>query len=297
MPAASHTLTRIIAISAMSVTSFSNPVFAQDAQVGLDLGKYRIDIAGRQRMLSQRIAKEICFIELGYRVEEHHAMLEEDYHLFEDTLIELRDGGGQYNIEPETDRRTLAELDLVLMHWTPLKVIIEEVLESNQVTEEAEESVFDYNLVMLQDSNDMVSLIEQEYANPHTLEMADAFTLNLISRQTMLSQKAAKEFCYIATGHHVEEERMALAETRQLFTASQDAIANGLPAMSIAPPPTEEIAGQLAFVTEIWKPMDEIYVHISEGADVTDPEVEFISSESIHLLAEMSVATQMYVDH
>ena len=297
MLATSHTITRAIAISAIFVTSLTSPILAQDAETEMDLGKYRIDIAGRQRMLSQRIAKEVCFIELGYHVEEHHKMLEEDYHLFEDTLIELRDGGGQYNIEPEKDRRTLVELELVFEHWAPFKEAIETVLATDEVTDEVEEHIMEYNLVMLQDMNDTVTLIEQEYANPHTLEMADAFTLNLISRQRMLSQKAAKEFCYIATGHHVEEERIALAETRELFTNSHAAIANGMPALGIAPPPTAEISEQLAVVSEIWQPLDEIYTHVSEGTDPTEPEVGFVAAESIHLLAEMSNAVQLYVNH
>lgn len=297
MPAASHTLTRIIAISAISAASFSSPIVAQDAQIELDLGKYRIDIAGRQRMLSQRIAKEICFIELGFHVSEHHEMLESDYHLFESTLVELRDGGGQYNIDPETDRRTLVELEVVFGHWEPFKAAIEEILVNDEVTEDAEEHIIEFNMIMLNDMNETVSMIEQEYANPHTLEMADAVTLNLISRQRMLTQKASKEFCYIATNHHVGEEREELAATRQLFTATLDAITNGFPPLGIAPPPTPEIADQLALIAEVWKPIDEIFIHVSEGATPTDPEVEFVSAENVLLLTEMNNAVQMYVNH
>lgn len=297
MFAANSILSRAAVISALFATSLVTPVFAQEAQTEVDLGKYRIDIAGRQRMLSQRIAKEICYIELGYHVAEHHEMLETDYHLFENTLIELRDGGGQYDIEPENDRRTLVQLERVFEHWAPFKAAIEEILATDQVTVDAEEHIIEYNLIMLNDMNETVTLIEQEYANPHSLEMSDALTLNLIARQRMLSQKAAKEFCYVATEHHVKEERHELAETRELFTATLNAVINGLPALGISPPPTDEIAEQLTFVSEIWQPMDEIFVNVAGGATPAEPEVAFIAAENLHLLAEMNNAVQLYVNH
>lgn len=269
---------------------------AQEEEV-FDLGKYRIDIAGRQRMLTQRIAKAICFIELGQDVDMHHDMLERDYHLFDETLYLLRDGGGEHNLAAETDRRTLAELEVVFAHWEPFAAEIETIIATNVVTAEAEEHIIEENLIMLQDMNDTTTLIEQEYANPHTLQMAGAMTINIFARQRMLSQKAAKDFCYVATAHHVEETRKDLAETQALFAASLGAIMNGYEALGIAPPPSEEIEAQLEIVAEIWGPLDEIFTNVSGGSDPTQAEVALVATENIHLQTEMNNAVQLYVAH
>ncbi len=283
-------------IIALAMPVFTPSIVASQEEQGFDLGKYRIDIAGRQRMLTQRIAKEICFIELGYKVDMHHDMLEQDYHLFDEILHVLRDGGGAMDLPPEEDRRTLEELEIVFGHWEEFAEEIETIIASNEVSEEAEEHIIEENLILLQDMNDTVFLIEQEYANPHTLEMADAVTLNIFARQRMLSQKAAKDFCYVATEHHVEEERADLAETQALFSASLGAILNGYEPLGIVPPPTEAIEAQLDIVAGIWAPMETIFKNISGGGVPTAEDIELIAAENIHLQNEMNKAVQMYVE-
>lgn len=284
-----------LVVAAVSMTGVvATPSFAQDEKA-FDPGRYRIDITGRQRMLSQRIAKSVCFIELGYSVDMYHDYLDADYHLFDDTLHILRDGGGEFNLEPEKDRRTLQKLEEVFAHWEPFSAELIAVLETNHIDFEVEEHIREENLIMLTDMNDLASLIEQEYANAHTLDLQNAMTINIFARQRTLSQMMAKDFCYVLSGHHVDEEKDILEETLVLFQNSLDAIRNGLPAMGIAPPPTEEIKAQLDIVAEIWMGLDTIYKKVIAGETPTDEEIGFVSSESLHLLDEMNKAVQMYI--
>lgn len=285
-----------LSVATVTMTGFAPlPAFAQDEKA-FDPNRYRIDITGRQRMLSQRIAKSICFIELGHNVDAYHDYLDSDYHLFDDTLHILRDGGGEYNLEPEKDRRTLVKLESVFAHWEPFAAEIETILETDHISYETEEHVREENLIMLNDMNELVSLIEQEYANAHTLDMQNAMTLNIFARQRMLSQMIAKDFCYVVSGHHVEEEKAILEESHVLFQNSLDAIRNGMPAMGIDPPPNEEIKVQLDLVAHIWEELDAIYTRTIEGQTPTEEEIEFVSSESMHLLEEMNKAVQMYIN-
>ncbi len=266
------------------------------SEEAVDLGRYRIDIAGRQRMLTQRIAKAICFIELGYHIDEYHDILDADYHLFDDTLHILKEGGGEHNIEPEKDRRILLKMDEVFAHWAPFAAEIEDVLATDTVSYEVEEHIREENLIMLADMNDLVSLIEQEYANAHTLDLQNAITLNIFARQRMLTQMMAKDFCYVVSGHHIDEEIAILSDTINLFQASLDAIRNGLPAMGIDPPPNEEIAAQLEIVAEIWSDLRAIYASLEAGNTPTDEDVAFVATESLHLLVESNKAVQMYLN-
>lgn len=286
----------IIGIAAIAIAALTPSLApAQEEQAGLDLGKYRIDIAGRQRMLIQRMAKSVCFIELGQDVETHQEMLASDFQLFDASLIELRDGGGQHDIPTETDRRILAGLETVTELWTPFAAEVEAVGANNAVSDSASALVSETNLAVLKNMNDTVSLIQQEYANPHTLDMAKAVTLNIIARQRMLSQKMAKDFCYIATGNRPDERRAALAETQALFAASLGALINGYEALGIAPPPTDEISTQLGLVAEIWEPVNATITRLAEGAKPTSDEISLMATENMRLLVEMNKAVQMYV--
>ena len=285
----------VVSIGAILMTGVvAVPALAQD-EAAFDPGRYRIDIASRQRMLSQRIAKSICFIELGQSVEMYHDYLEADYQLFDSTLHVLRDGGGDKNLEAEADRRTLTKIEEIFEHWEPFAANIEGVIATNEISFETSEHIREENLVMLSDMNELVTLIEQEYANAYSLDLQSAMTINIFARQRMLSQMLAKDFCYAVSGHHVEEQIALLEETHVLFQNSLDAIRNGLPAMGIAPPPTEEIKAQLDIVADIWVDLDTIYTNVINGGTPTAEEIAFVSSESLHLLEEMNTAVQMYI--
>ena len=270
---------------------------AQEARAEFDEGRYRINIAGRQRMLTQRMAKAVCYVHEGHEVDMHLEMLEGDYHLFSDTLDILLNGGGEHNLAPETDRRTVEELGHVAKHWAPLSEIITRAVETGVVSDEDEEFVDTHDLELLEDSNHAVSLIEQNYANPNTLNMATAITLNIFGRQRMLAQRSAKDLCYVATGLHPDKQRADLDETQGRFSISLDAIQFGLPEMGIAPPPTEEIAAQLGIVAKIWHDMDEVFLAVINGAAPTDEQITFIAFESVLLQEEMNKAVQMYSSH
>ncbi len=256
---------------------------------------YRIDIAGRQRMLSQRMAKSICFVELGVDTEAHLASLDSDHTLFTNSLIELVEGGGTRELLPEADARTLAALEIVQDQWTKFNAEVETILQDGTVTSAADERLLEANLALLNAANEAVSLIEQEYTGATSMEMSDAVSVNLYGRQRMLSQKMAKEFCYIAAGHRVEEERAILMETVGLFDASLQAITNGMPAMGIIAPPNDEIAAQLGVVAEVWGPLKAIYDKIGAGADPTQEEIATISAGNLDLLSEMAKAVDLYV--
>ena len=268
---------------ALGVLAIALPVFspmastAQGVSADFDPGRYRIDIAGRQRMLTQRMAKAVCNIHEGHVVDMHLEMLANDYHLFSDTLNILIDGGGEHDLEPENDRRTLEELGHVLTQWARLSEIVDHAIKTGTVSE--------------------VSLIEQNCANPNTLNMATAITLNIFGRQRMLAQQSAKGYCYVASGHNNGEETANLEEARSIFSVSLDAIRFGLPEMGIAPPPTDEIAAQLGVVAEIWQGMDAVFRAAIAGTTPTEEEITFIAIESMQLQNAMNTAVQMYIDN
>ena len=288
---------------ALGVLAIALPVFspmastAQGVSADFDPGRYRIDIAGRQRMLTQRMAKAVCNIHEGHVVDMHLEMLANDYHLFSDTLNILIDGGGEHDLEPENDRRTLEELGHVLTQWARLSEIVDHAIKTGTVSEEDLGYVSSHDLELLEDSDHAVSLIEQNYANPNTLNMATAITLNIFGRQRMLAQQSAKGYCYVASGHNNGEETANLEEARSIFSVSLDAIRFGLPEMGIAPPPTDEIAAQLGVVAEIWQGMDAVFRAAIAGTTPTEEEITFIAIESMQLQNAMNTAVQMYIDN
>jgi len=118
------------------VTSF----FAIDT---LRLQKYdgiRINLSGRERMLSQKMTKEILLYNLGVVSED--AVLS-TVRVFDTTLIALKDGGDapldlsmtEFEAIPEMENKEIKEqLEEVMTSWSTFKQKIESVLENNDAS-------------------------------------------------------------------------------------------------------------------------------------------------------------------
>ncbi|MEL6681305.1 MAG: type IV pili methyl-accepting chemotaxis transducer N-terminal domain-containing protein [Pseudomonadota bacterium] len=117
-----------------------------------------IDIAGRQRMLSQRMSKNDCLISSGVNTETATAELQGASEMFEVSLMALRNGMDEAGIkEPPND--TIADgLDTVINGWTELKPLVEKVVSGESIDNEQRAIVFNGALRMTGDMNTVVGM-------------------------------------------------------------------------------------------------------------------------------------------
>lgn len=101
-----------------------------------------IDIAGRQRMLTQKTSKEICFIMSGVEVEASRAALAGTVQTFEASLIALRDGMKDVGINPPPNDEIAAGLEGVQLNWGMVRPAIAKVLAGEDITMEERAIVF-----------------------------------------------------------------------------------------------------------------------------------------------------------
>lgn len=76
-----------------------------------------IDFAGRQRMLAQRMSKNVCLINMGVSVEAATAELAEAYRLFDATLAALQVGMPSAGVSPPPNDAVVAGLEIVVDTW------------------------------------------------------------------------------------------------------------------------------------------------------------------------------------
>ena len=86
--------------------------------LGLGSDATGIDIAGRQRMLSQRVAKEVMMVVQGV---ENRAVVEKTISLFESSHRGLLEGDKRIGLTPVEDARIRAQLEKVAGLWTAYK--------------------------------------------------------------------------------------------------------------------------------------------------------------------------------
>lgn len=120
-----------------------------------------IDIAGRQRMLSQRMSKNVCLISSGVNAETAPGELAGAAKMFEVSLFALRNGMADAGIKAPPNQEIAAGLDVVISDWENLKVIVEKVLAGNDLDTEQRAIMFNQANAMTGHMNTVVGMYSE----------------------------------------------------------------------------------------------------------------------------------------
>lgn len=120
-----------------------------------------IDIAGRQRMLAQRMSKNVCLIASGVNVEVANAELAGTAQIFDTSLFALRNGMADAGIKPPPTEDIAAGLDVVIADWTALQPIIDMVLAGQALDPEQRSIMFNGSNVMTGNMNKVVGMYSE----------------------------------------------------------------------------------------------------------------------------------------
>ena len=204
-----------------------------------------INLAGKQRMLTQKMSKEALLIAKGINVEGNTKSLKETIALFDKTLVGLRNGDKSLNLPKTHNQEILKQIDEVVLLWNSFKIHVEKV--ANGKTEKATLVAIDKeNLPLLKNMNMVVQMYEND--NTSHLDPHMAKTINLAGRQRMLTQKMTKELLLIANKLKSNANVESLKSTGELFKDTLTSLmTNNKEAMQ-----DPDIAKRLVTVQTLW---------------------------------------------
>ena len=288
LPPATIVLTCSIAL----VQTIPTITYAQTSPV-LE-AKHRVNIAGRQRMLSQRMSKAACFIHSGVNVDAHMAMLKDAFDLFSTSHKVLVSGSNDTGLRAETSPAILEKLALVDQKWASFAPYVQEVLSTSTIDGAQIAKMDAAGLALLKDMNGAVNTIATEYGTLlEDLPLIQSITIDVAGRQRMLSQKAAKEFCLIASDIDAEQNSEKLAGTIHLFSTTLDALTTGMTGLVIAPP-NDETSAMLEQVKAEWRVPSAIFDRTLNVAQPCCGHRQVIAEQMELVLDYMNQAVGMY---
>jgi hypothetical protein len=256
-----------------------------------------LNLSGKQRMLSQKMSKEIMLIALDTNKDINLSNLQKTSQLFDQTLKGLRNGSEELRLPPTSSSRILRQLDKIDAIWAEFYPVVQEIITNKSVSKEQVALVAKQNLPLLKEMNKAVGLYEKD-AEKGGLKSAPglAATINLSGKQRMLTQKMSKEFLLVAYGYERDENKLALLETYTLFERTLKGLLDGDETLGLPGTEQQEIRDQLAVVSGLWdkfKPIVEYGADYKTG-DIPKDKIKLLEETNIPLLKEMNTAVGMY---
>jgi hypothetical protein len=204
-----------------------------------------INLAGKQRMLTQKMSKEALLIAKGINIQSNSQSLHKTIALFDKTLLGLRNGNKSLHLPKTNNKEIVKQIDKVISLWKSFKIHVEKV--ANGETGKATLVAIDKeNLPLLRNMNMVVQMYENN--NDSHLDPLMAKTINLAGRQRMLTQKMTKELLLIANRLKSNANVESLKSTGELFKDTlTDLMTNNQEAMK-----DPDIAKRLMIVQQLW---------------------------------------------
>lgn len=239
-----------------------------------------MNMAGRQRMLSQKMSKEAMALLQGKALASEALATAE---LFDKSLTALVSGNVEMGIPATKEPEIQAQLGKVRGMWKDFKINITELAENAGKRAERYSYVSGRNEELLSEMNKAVAMIDKAGLNAHTL--------NLAGKQRMLSQKMTKEVMALDNGVGSSEKTLA---TVALFDTTLNGLLRGDDAMGLRAVKNTSIAAQLKKVEGLWKPFKENIEGLVERIGAIEKNRSYVLANNVPLLKEMNKGVGLY---
>lgn len=129
-----------------------------DPSAMLQADSILIDIAGRQRMLTQKMSKEACILQSNTGDTQAAAALTGTMQMFEVSLMALRNGMPEAGIKAPPNDEIRAGLDVVIANWTDVKPALEASLAGSDMSRDEKAERFSGLNITMANMNKVVGM-------------------------------------------------------------------------------------------------------------------------------------------
>jgi len=266
------------------------------AQNGEDNSKLKlandINLAGKQRMLTQRMAKDLLAIENNFDRQRHIKDFKSSKRLFEKTLNGLLNGDKELNLKGTNLPKIVNQLKVVQKEWQEAKPVLdravkgEDVKEAierlDRILEEMDRAVNYYTQSINRQKQRMrLASILGDFMNKSKILKK---RVNLSGRQRMLVQRMTKLALLIESNIDKSENIQKLKKYSSLYNKTLNAFEKGDRELGCIPTNNKDVREHIEIVKRAWAPFYENIKKIIAQKDRDKKAISYIVEKNEELL-------------
>lgn len=262
-----------IIICVISLTVFMNEKSKKDSLI--------INIAGKQRMLTQKMSKEIFYIK--YKQSTDFRELKSAIDLFDNNLNDLLYGNSIKGIYVPQNKKIKSKLEEVNSLWIPFKEELLKIIKSIALIKPDLECLTEHTTALLNESDKVVKIMVKN-------NMSGKF-IDLSGRQRMLSQRMGLFVeRYLRTDN--EEDYIHFVRAKNLYSETIEKFLKNKEVRAI-PEVYETVKKTYAF----WKKHEDFIQNILKVENGINDSIAYIYEKNIKLLNTMDAAVWLYTEY
>ncbi len=226
--------------------------------------RHVINLAGKQRMLTQKMVKLALLSDLQVDTENSKVQLLKTAKLYQQTLNGFLEADTSLKLQKTKAAEIRDYIKALQKEWRPFY----ENIKSCEKHPKALSYVIDKNQPLLAHSDKLVKLFKKYGSKSNFMEKSRENIIDIAGRERMLIEKMTKEKLLLAKQINIQENRKNLQQTITLFENSLKALRKGDSRLHITKAHDKEIVMQLNKVNTLWKKLKPYYVETKSSTTV-----------------------------
>lgn len=249
--------------------------------------KKTINLSGKQRMLSQYMAKLTVQISLNIQKDQSIVELKKISELYAKTLKAFSVGDSDLGIKSATNAKVKEQIKVLEKEWKNFEEQIQLIISKKDKDGKALAYVLESNEKLLASSNELVARYEASNTSANYLEKARLRVVNVAGRQRMLIEKMTKEKLLCVKSP--QKYNSKLKSTVKLFNDSLTTIIKGDSSKQITKPSNTKIIKQLKVISKLWEELKPLYKKEKNSSK----ELAIIIAKNSTFLKEMNTMVEL----
>jgi hypothetical protein len=250
--------------------------------------KYIINIVGKQRLLTQKIAKLAIDCNL-HIISDRCKKLSIAVKEYNQVVAALQNGNKELKIEPLKSKEAKEMLQVIKKEWIEYAKNTIRVQNSNGKDVEAIKYILKNNEKLLEDSNKLVEiLIKESSKRVSYIEKAQLHIINIAAKERMLIPKMVKEYLALNV-YKISSYKGRYKESMELFKRNLDGLIEGNKELGLPKATNKAIREQLLKIRKMWSKIEPIFA----SQKVDKASLKVLLSVNPKLLKQMDKAVTL----